>query len=148
MSGLYLTSSIYDTLCYNDLNSNDYCVINLENASNNNNIFANNLTNNCFAGVRLSNNSPIPNARSGSNSNNIYENDITANLQYGIFVSNSSHNKIYQNSITNNSDAGIGIASSSNNEFYLNDIINNSPNVRIGGSIDYFIGTGIGKTCR
>ena len=144
MSGIYLTNSSNDTICYNNLNSNDYCGIDLENASNNNNIFGNNLMNNYFAGIRLSNNSPIPDAGSGSEFNNIYENNITGNLQYGIFVGNSSYNKIYNNHIANNCDAGISIASSSNNEFYLNSVVSNFPNVKVGGKIDYFTGAGIG----
>ncbi len=144
MSGLYLTSSSNDTIYFNNFSSNDYCGIDLENASNNNNIFENTLTNNCFAGIRLSDNSPIPNVGAGSDFNHVYDNKISENLEYGIFVGNSSNNKIYQNDISNNSDAGIGISSSSNNEFYLNNLIGNSPNAKVGGEIDYFTGTGIG----
>lgn len=43
MSGIYLTHSSNDTICYNSLSSNDYSGLDLENASNNNSIFGNNL---------------------------------------------------------------------------------------------------------
>ena len=42
MSGIYLTHSSDDTICYNNLSSNDYSGLDLENASNNNAIFGNN----------------------------------------------------------------------------------------------------------
>jgi len=85
----------------------------------------------------------MPNVGSGSDYNNMYENNITANL-YGVFIGNSSNNQIYINKIVNNTGPGIEVASSSNNRFYLNDVFGNSPNAKVVGEIDCFIGSGIG----
>lgn len=138
-SGLYLTASCNNTIYNNNLNSNDYCGIELENASNNNNIFGNNITSNNFAGIRLSNNSPNPSVGVGSDFNNMYYNNLSSNHYYGIFITNSSYNTIYCNDIVNNSYVGIGLVSSSNNQFYLNRVINNSLNAQVGGFVPAWI---------
>lgn len=144
-NALYLTSSCDNCIYDNHMNSNDYCGIELDNASNNNVIFDNSVTNNGFAGIGLCNFSPVPNALYGSDLNNIYDNNISFNKNYGIFISNASRNIIYHNDIVNNSYAGIGLASSSKNQFYLNRLVNNSLNAQIGGFIPAWIAnSGIG----
>ena len=141
---IYMTSSNNNSIHGNNLTSN-HCGIESYDGSNYNIIYSNNITSNSY-GITLSNSAPFnppDSSLPGSNYNKIYLNNLESNQNIGVFISKSNHNQIYNNTITD-STLGICLSSSSDNEFFINNLVNNSQNVKVGGTISYWTGAGIG----
>ena len=120
--GVYLCSSISNSLLGNNVTNNNYGI--RLRYSLNNNVSGNNIRNS-FYGIWLT----------GSSNNTINENSITANNNDGIWLSGSSdYNKVSGNEIKNNGH-GIRVDDYSNNIFRNNDISGNEYNFGVYGSL-------------
>jgi len=120
--GVYLYSSLGNSLSRNNITNNDYGI--RIRYSSNNNVSRNNIKNN-FYGIWLT----------GSSNNTIKENSIAANNNDGIWLSGSSdHNNVSGNNIKNNF-FGIRLDDYSNNMFRNNDASNNEYNFGVYGSL-------------
>jgi len=120
--GIYLYSSLNNSLSGNNVINNDYGI--RFRYSPKNSVSRNNIKNS-FYGIWLT----------GSSNNTINENNITANNYDGIWLSGSSdYNSVSGNDIRNNG-YGIRIDDYSNNILRNNDVSNNEYNFGVYGSL-------------
>jgi parallel beta-helix repeat protein len=119
--GISLDASQQNTISHNNITNNENNGIHLE-FSSYNEIKYNNITHNDNDGIYLY----TPYFFSVStNYNTITNNMISDNDDDGIYLSKSLHNTISNNIISNNEDDGISLSESSNNIITHNNVLNN-----------------------
>jgi parallel beta-helix repeat protein len=121
--GIYLNSSLSNSLSNNDVRQNLYGIF--LSASSNNTILGCNITENDYSGVWF---------RCSSN-NDITENRITENGQDGIWLSCSSDNNRVSGNIVGANVYGIRIDDYSNNMLRNNELTDNKCNLSVFGSL-------------
>jgi parallel beta-helix repeat protein len=112
-SGIYLDSSVNNTLSGNNVVANSNYGIFLYSSSGNNVLSGNNVANNLNA-IRLI-----------SSNNNVLSGNNVANNYYGIYLHSSSNSVFSGNNVTANNGAGIGLDSSPYNTLFGNNLANN-----------------------
>ena len=110
--GIYLESSLNNTIQGNNLFDNPYCLRLLE--SSDNHMKGNNVSSSIFYGLYLE-----------SSSNNTVEGNQIMGNRWGISIYLSSHNNTVNSNYVFDNRNGISVYQSSNNTFTQNDLINN-----------------------
>jgi parallel beta-helix repeat protein len=116
LSGVYLDTATGNFILTNKIMQNTEGVF-ISNASNDNMINGNSITNNYLAGITISNN---------STSNTISENSQISQNSIGVYIQNSIENTIKLNTISTNNWSGVSLNGASYNNIQTNEINGNT----------------------